>query len=61
MFQIFLGSVGLFFCYIIYFLCKYFENNNQIEREQWLSTLGFLVGLCFIIMIVPFYIKNITE
>lgn len=61
MLRLFIGLVGLFFCYILYFLCKYFENNNQISREQWLSTFGFLVGLCIIIMVVPFYTQYTIE
>lgn len=51
---IIIGTVGLFFCFIIFSFCKYLEKRNSIAREQWLSTMFFLIMLCIVVIVVPY-------
>lgn len=50
---IIIGVIGLFFSFIILSFCRYLEKRNSISREQWLSTMFFLIMLCIVVIVVP--------
>lgn len=49
-----IGCIGLFICFILFWIFRYMENKDKISREQWLSTFVFLISIHVFVFIIPF-------
>ena len=51
--RLIIGCIGLFVCFILFWIFRHMENTHKISREQWLSTFVFIISIHIFVFIIP--------